>query len=141
MRKPLAAALSTVALTAGTLLGAPAAHAQSTAYPTSHFDVTYGNTYTRGTLTWYNRSIGVSGIHKSVDVNGCRMTTVFALDSAGHELAHADSGSAACEYEYAFQFTVPVDVPGVSLARVCLDQYVPATGTITYLKCVRYSRP
>jgi hypothetical protein len=64
MRKPLATALGTVVLLAGTLLGAPAADAQTAAYPTSHFDVTYGNTHTRSTLTWYNRSIGVSGIHK-----------------------------------------------------------------------------
>ncbi|MET9735435.1 hypothetical protein ABZZ79_33825 [Streptomyces sp. NPDC006458] len=61
MRTRLAAALCGVVLTAGTLLSAPAASAQATAYPTSPFDVTVGNTYTRGTITWYNRSVTVTG--------------------------------------------------------------------------------
>lgn len=59
MKTHLAAALGSVVLTAGTLLCAPAAGAQTAAYPTTAVDVTYGASYVRGTLTWYNRSVGV----------------------------------------------------------------------------------
>ncbi|MFD3657674.1 hypothetical protein [Streptomyces sp. NPDC058620] len=51
MRTRLAAALSAFALTTGLLLRAPAASAHTSDYPDSEFDVTFGNTYTKGTLT------------------------------------------------------------------------------------------
>src|SRR4051812_35420286 len=69
MKTHLAAAVGSVVLTAGTLLGAPAAGAQTAAYPTTTFDVSYGASYARGTLTWYNRSVGAEGTLRAV---GCR---------------------------------------------------------------------
>lgn len=113
MRQALApvAALGTV-LTAGLLFGAPAAVAQSSAYPVSGFDVTYGNTYTRGTVTWYNQSFGVAGEHKSVSATSCRGTTVFALDSAGHEVGTFASEQNVCGRSATFGFTLNVHLPG-----------------------------
>lgn len=141
MRRPLAAvaALSTLFLTAGMLLGAPSAAATS-AYPVSKFDVTFGNTYTRGTVTWYNRSIGVSGEHKSVSATTCRGTTVFALDSRNNQVSEYASHDNVCGASAKFSFTMNVYIPGVSIVRVCLDDGAKQP-PVTYLKCVRYSRP
>ncbi|MDV5143965.1 hypothetical protein R1T08_06710 [Streptomyces sp. SBC-4] len=142
MRNPLAspAAIGTVLLTAGMLLAAPAANARTSAYPDSAFDVTVGNTYTRGKVTWYNRSIGVSGEHKSVSATSCRGTTVFALDSANREVARYASHDNVCGTSGKFSFTMSVYVPGVSTVRVCLDNGATQP-PVTYLECARYSRP
>jgi hypothetical protein len=46
------------------------------AYPKTSFNVTYGNSYVRGTFTWYNQSIGVSGtLHAA---SGCREVHYYA---------------------------------------------------------------
>ncbi|GFM95869.1 hypothetical protein [Streptomyces fulvorobeus] len=139
MRTRLAAALCGTVLTAGTLLSAPTASAQATAYPTTPFDVTVGNTYTRGTITWYDRSVGVTGTEKSVDVSNCRGTTVFTLDSARHQLDFNYSGG-VCGTSAAFTAPATADVPGgASFVRVCLDDagvYPP-----TYYLCKVYGRP
>ncbi|WP_030355957.1 hypothetical protein [Streptomyces scopuliridis] len=141
MRTHLAAVLSAVALTTGTLLGAPAATAQTSAYPTSEFDVTFGNTYTRGTITWYNRSVTVAGEHKSVDPASCRGTTAFTLDSAGNELRKDYSLYNVCGKSDTFSIPVDADVPGgAAFVRVCLDDGA-TNGPVTYLLCKRYGRP
>ncbi|MEE1770353.1 hypothetical protein PUR34_19990 [Streptomyces sp. JV185] len=142
MRKPFAtaAALSTAVLAAGMLLSAPAANAQASAYPVSNFDVTLGNTYTRGTVTWYNRSVLVSGEHKSVDVNSCRGTTAFLLDSNSNDVGHFSSLYNVCGTSDKFSFTVDTYLAGVNVVRICLDDGAKQY-PITYLKCVRYSRP
>lgn len=139
MRTRLAAALCGAALTAGTLLSAPAASAQASAYPTTAFDVTVGNTYTRGVITWYDRSVSVTGTEKSVDVANCRGTTAFTLNSARHQLDFSYSGG-VCGTSAAFAFPVSADVPGgASFVRICLDDggvYPPA-----YYLCTVYGRP
>ncbi|MFD7532680.1 MULTISPECIES: hypothetical protein [unclassified Streptomyces] len=138
MRTRLAASLCGIALTAGTLLSAPAATAQASAYPTSTFDVTVGNTYTRGTITWYNRSVTVTGEQKSVDGFSCRGTSVFTLDSADVELSR-DFSASVCGMSS--KFTVPVDanVPGgAAVVRICLDD---GGSPATYFLCKRYGHP
>ncbi|MFE2038192.1 hypothetical protein ACFXBB_34150 [Streptomyces scopuliridis] len=141
MRTHLAAALSAVSLTTGMLLGAPAATAQTSAYPTSAFDVTLGNTYTRGTITWYNRSVTVAGEHKSVDPASCRGTTAFTLDSAGNELRKDYSLYNVCGKSDTFSIPVDANVPGgAAFVRVCLDDGAKSA-PVTYLLCKRYGRP
>ncbi|MFJ8082959.1 hypothetical protein ACIQ6Y_20410 [Streptomyces sp. NPDC096205] len=140
MRIRLAAALCGVALALSTPLSAPVATAQTSAYPTSAFDVTVGNTYTRGTITWYNRSVTVTGEHKSVDASSCRGTSVFTLNSAGVELSRAYSDS-VCGRSETFSIPVDADVPGgAAVVRVCLDDGNPPEW-ITYFECKRYGRP
>ncbi len=135
MRTGIAAILTATTLTTGTLLGAPAVRAHATDYPVSNFDVTLGNTYTRGTITWYNRSVTVAGEHKSVDTASCRGTTAFTLDSADHELGRGYSPGIVCGTSQDFIFDVPADVSGgAAVVRVCLDD-----GSVdSFLLCKRY---
>jgi hypothetical protein len=159
-RLATAAALSTALFGAGALLGAPvadagdavaavpAAHAVPAApaagarpaADTTHFDVTLGNTYTRGTLTWSNRSFHLVGEHKSVSATSCRGTTAFAVKADDHDAASASSKNNVCGKSDAFDFWLTVDVAGIDVVRVCLDNGA-TTPPLTYLKCVRYSRP
>ncbi|MFC8342677.1 hypothetical protein [Streptomyces sp. NPDC057280] len=145
MRTHLAAALGTVVLTAGTLLGAPAAGAQTSDYPTTAYGpVTVGNTWTQGTITWYNRSVAVVGTHKSVSAAGpayCRRTWAYTYDAHDTKLGSAGSVSSdtACGTTVNFSsFDVPADVPGgAAFVRVCLDD-----GNLKDLLCSpRYRRP
>ncbi|MEV2255421.1 hypothetical protein AB0I94_33460 [Streptomyces sp. NPDC050147] len=133
MRTHLAAALGSAVFVAGTLLGAPAAGAQTTAdaqsadgLPTP-FHVAVGNTWTNGTVTWSNRSVEVIGTHKSVSQAGeayCRRTWAYTYDS--HDNMIGSNGSAAsdtaCGNTKSYRFTVPANVVGgASHVRVCLD--------------------
>ncbi|MEN8652201.1 hypothetical protein ABCR94_16715 [Streptomyces sp. 21So2-11] len=142
MRTHFAAALGTVVLTAGTLLAAPAA-ADAAAFPVTEFNVTVGNTWTKGTLTWQNRSVVVKGTHKSVSAAGsayCRLTWAYtynASDTAKLGSKGSESADTACGTSKNFSFTVPADVPGgAGLVRVCLDD-----GNFKDLLCHPYRRP
>ncbi|MGQ4382548.1 hypothetical protein [Streptomyces sp. SAS_270] len=143
MQTHLAAALGSVVLTAGTLLGAPAASAQVADYPvTPYAPILVGNTWTTGTITWYNRSVVVTGTHKSVSAAGpeyCRRTWAYTYNAAGEKLGSAGSASSdtACGTSKNFSFQVPADVPGgAALVRVCLDD-----GNLKDLLCRPYRRP
>lgn len=144
MQSHLAAALGSVVLTAGTLLGAPAVSAQAAAYPvTPYGPIAVGNTWTQGTITWYNRSVVVKGTHKSVSSAGpeyCRRTWVYTYDANGAKLGSAgsDSSDTACGTTKDFSpILVPADVPGgAALVRVCLDD-----GNLKDLLCHPYRRP
>ncbi|AGK75685.1 hypothetical protein SFUL_701 [Streptomyces microflavus DSM 40593] len=142
MRTHLAAALGTVALAAGTLL-APAADARAAAAPVTDFRVSVGNTWTTGTVTWHNRSVTVTGTHKSVSTAGpayCRLTWGYTYNAAGTvKLGSNGSASAAtaCGTSKNFTFSVPADVPGgAGLVRICLDD-----GNYKDLLCHPYRRP
>ncbi|MFI6334672.1 hypothetical protein [Streptomyces sp. NPDC050535] len=133
MKTHLAAALGSVVLTAGTLLGAPAAGAQTAAYPTTAFDVTYGASYARGTLTWFNRSVGADGTLRAV---GCRRAWFGTYDASGNQL-DARSTSTQCDTTYPIVTTIPANVPGgAAYVIVCVDD-----ATASPLKCERYNRP
>ncbi|OEJ23601.1 hypothetical protein AR457_02900 [Streptomyces agglomeratus] len=143
MRTRFAAALGTTALAAGTLLGAPAAHAHTAAYPVTPFYVEVGNTWTTGTLTWQNRSVVVKGTHKSVSAAGpayCRRTWAYTYNAADTVKLGSNgsaSGDTACGTTEDFSFVVPADVPGgAGLVRVCLDD-----GNLKDLLCRPYRRP
>jgi hypothetical protein len=127
MKTHFAAALGSVVLTAGTLLGAPAAGAQTDASVPTPFNVSVGNTWTKGAVTWFNRSVEVVGTHKSVSAAGaayCRSTWAYTYDSHDNLLGSAGSAPAdtACGNTKSYRFTVPADVyGGATFVRVCLD--------------------
>ncbi|WP_244315784.1 hypothetical protein [Streptomyces albidochromogenes] len=119
-------------LTAGTLLGAPAAGAQTAPYPSTPFDVTLGASSVRGTLTWYDRSVGAGGKLRAVDCNRVRFST---YDASGNELG-TWSTSTQCKVTYQFRTVIPSDVPGgAASVRICLGD------ANTALKCEWYNRP
>ncbi|WP_414941786.1 hypothetical protein [Amycolatopsis sp. cmx-11-51] len=61
MRK-VGAAVAAVASVGGMVFAATPANA---AYPTSTFSIVVGASYYKGTVTWYNRSVGVDGAFKA----------------------------------------------------------------------------
>ena len=135
MRTHLVTALSAVALTTGMLLSAPPAGAHTAANPVSDFDVTVGNTYTRGTITWYERAVTVAGVQKSVDLANCRQTTAYSLDIHNNQIGYAVTPGIACGEAQSFSFAADTDVAGgAAVVRICLND-----GTKD-LKCARYGR-
>ncbi|MGW0562171.1 hypothetical protein ACWDZ4_16510 [Streptomyces sp. NPDC003016] len=133
MRTHLAATLGSVVLTAGTLLGAPAAGAQTAAYPITPFDVALGASYVRGTLTWYDRSVGADGTLRAV---GCNRAWFGAYGASGNELGSWNTGI-KCDVTYRFRIGIPADAPGgAAYVRVCMDD-----ASTNPPKCVRYNRP
>ncbi|WP_329580276.1 hypothetical protein [Streptomyces sp. NBC_01361] len=122
MRTHLAATIGTVVLAATALAGAPAAQAQvASAKP---FHVAVGNTWTDGTVTFYNRSVLVEGVHKSVSAASnltCRTTLATTVNAAG-PMSSKRSGDIACGNTKSFSFSVPADQPGGATAvEVCLS--------------------
>jgi hypothetical protein len=103
---------------------APPALAAS--YPTKHFRVEYGNTYSDGYVTFYNRSVGVTGEQKSVSTtpSGCRYTHAEAFNSSGGKIGEGDSQVTCGRSE---KFTIkpfPADVAGgAAYVRVWLVSY------------------
>ncbi|WP_371749858.1 hypothetical protein OG302_41125 [Streptomyces sp. NBC_01283] len=132
MKTHLAAALGSVVLTAGTLLGAPTAvGAQSAPYPSTPFDVTLGASYVRGTLTWYDRSVGVSGNLRAV---GCNRVGFSTYGASGNELG-SRSSSTQCDVTYQFSTGLPANVTGgAASVKICLSN-------ANALKCGWYNRP
>jgi hypothetical protein len=89
-------AAAAVAITGVTVGGAAPALA---AYPTNTFSVSYGKTYAKGTLTWYNRSIGVSGSIKTTDGN-CRQVVISAIVvKSGVDVPIIWTIGGACSYQ------------------------------------------
>ncbi|MFD5121308.1 hypothetical protein [Streptomyces sp. NPDC058385] len=135
MRTHLAATIGTVALAATALAGAPAAQAQAQAQAASakRFHVAVGNTWTDGTVTFYNRSVLVEGVHKSVGAASnltCRTTLATTVNAAG-PMSSKRSGDIACGNTKSFSFSVPADQPGGATAvEVCLTD-----ANTTVLKC------
>ncbi|MBT2469178.1 hypothetical protein J7E97_15175 [Streptomyces sp. ISL-66] len=133
MKTHLAAALGSVVLTAGALLGAPAAGAQTAAYPTTAVDVTFDDSYLRGTVTWYNRSVAFNGTFRAV---GCHRAWFGAHGASGNELGTWSTGT-QCDVTYPINIAIPADAPGgAAYVRVCIDD-----AKTNSFKCIRYTRP
>ncbi|MFF1714212.1 hypothetical protein [Streptomyces sp. NPDC058268] len=131
MKTHLAAALGSLVLTAGTLLGAPTAvGAQSAPYPSTPFDVTLGASSVRGTLTWYDRSVGASGKLQAV---GCNRVWFSTYGASGNELG-SWSSSTQCDVTYPFNTVFPANAPGgAASVKICLSN-------ADALKCGWYNR-
>ncbi|MEV6109175.1 hypothetical protein AB0M28_31385 [Streptomyces sp. NPDC051940] len=108
MRKASAFVAAVVAVAVPVLAGAPAATATTTAYPTTLFGVYYDNSEYFGHITWYNRSVTVSG---GLTADGCRR--VYGIAWAGTTPLDERSSSTHCNEEYTIQtLTLDADVPG-----------------------------
>ncbi|MGV9841959.1 hypothetical protein ACWDUB_07610 [Streptomyces fungicidicus] len=131
MKTQLATVVGSAVLTAATVLGA-----QTAAYPTTPItDVSYGASYISGTLTWYNRAVGVDGALRAV---GCRRAWVGTYDASGNSLG-ARSTSTKCDVTYSLDDfpPVPADVPGgAAYVVVCLDD-----ASASSLDCELFYRP
>ncbi|MFF1381303.1 hypothetical protein [Streptomyces sp. NPDC058308] len=142
MKTHLAAALGSVVLTAGALLGAPAAGAQTApAYPPpSEFTINFGATWTKGTVTWYNRSVRLVGQHRSAVADSaltCRTTWAYTLQGDRGVIGRGGGFPIACGTIESYDFVVPADQPGgAAYVRVCLDD-----GNLKDLECLRIPRP
>lgn len=85
MRRRLLQAITGATLVAAYLIGtAPAAYAETSAYPVRPYRVEYGNTHVAGTITYYNRSIRIVGELKAQSSSGCRAAHFVGFDSDGH---------------------------------------------------------
>ncbi|MFE7588822.1 helix-turn-helix domain-containing protein [Kitasatospora sp. NPDC057512] len=116
----------------------PPAAAPPAAFPTTDFDIIYGNTSTKGTLTWYNRSVGLSGQGKSEDSAGCRGTTATSYSASGSELGSIHTGI-VCGASENYNVAIPADVAGgASTVRICLDDGATPPAM---LKCQDSRRP
>ena len=81
-----------VASVAGMVFAAAPATATVAAYPTSTFSIVYGASYYKGTVTWYNRSVDVTGAFKAT---GCRR--IYARSFAGSTSLDFVSSSTWCD--------------------------------------------
>jgi hypothetical protein len=88
----------------------PAA-AGAAAYPVTHFSLPYGNTYTTGAVTFYNRSVSVDGEQKAVSSSGCRYTYAETHDATGNLLG-SNRSQITCGGSEKYSFGIPADVAG-----------------------------
>jgi hypothetical protein len=143
----------TVAATALTITGVTIGGAAPAfaAYPTNTFSVSYGQTNAHGTLTWYNRSIGVSGSIKTTDGNCRQVVVTGVVVKAGVDVPIDWVIGGACSYSgegsrtETFSGTINTDTPGAaSYVETCfygapLD--APSTDYPQLGDCVRARHP
>jgi hypothetical protein len=125
--------------------GAAPAHAAS--YPTVPFDIPYGQSYARGTLTFYNRNVGIVGTVRITEGN-CRGVSGFAFDSRGLPMGRAEYityycvASGAPSETHSFSGAIPADQPGgATSVDVCLVGRWLGQTNDTLLTCHNYPRP
>ncbi|MCF3130449.1 hypothetical protein [Streptomyces olivochromogenes] len=117
----------------------PVGHSNAATYPTSEYAVPFGQTYTKGTLTWYNRSVQLTGEQKSVSTSSCRLTYVAAYRSDGGPNTTRLSERTTkpvCGKSIAISVAVPADVVGgADFLYICLDDLR------NHLNCLTFNRP
>lgn len=127
--RKVGAAVAAVASVSGMVFAATPANA---AYPTSTFPIVYGASYYKGTVTWYNRSVGVTGAFKAV---GCRR--VYAQAWAGSTWQDWQSSSTWCDRSGEATLSVNADVAGgATRANVWMTTGDPYEG-LQYFTCYR----
>ncbi|MDR3081112.1 MAG: hypothetical protein LBV60_09325 [Streptomyces sp.] len=128
-----------VALGASLLAVAPVTAVSAATYPTSSYAVPYGQTYTKGKLTWYNRSVVLTGEQKSVSSSSCRLTYIAAYRADGgpnYTRLSERTTKPVCGASRAISVTVPADVVGgADYVYICLD--TPSA----HLNCLTFDRP
>jgi hypothetical protein len=90
--RKVGAVVAAVASVAGMIFAATPATATVAAYPTSTFAIPYGASYYNGTVTWYNRTVDVTGAFKA---SGCRR--IYARSFAGSTSLDFVSSSTWCD--------------------------------------------
>ena len=73
------------------------------------FHLKYGATYTKGTITFYNRSAKIVGVQRAVspDISGCRYTAFWANPGGG-----SITTDNTCNGTHEYSFTIELDQPG-----------------------------
>ncbi|GAA3585017.1 hypothetical protein GCM10022222_82050 [Amycolatopsis ultiminotia] len=136
------AVLCAVATLAGLVIAAPPSNAA--AYPTNSFDVTFGASYARGTITWFDRSVRLTGTMRSLSSSGCRRTIGFTYNAdVSKQLGERGTSSQCGDVIKALTpIDVPADVPGgAGFATVCLtDGDGIVLGTAQDPACRAYAR-
>jgi hypothetical protein len=99
-------AAAAVASVAGMMFAAAPATATVAAYPTSVFSIVYGESHYNGTITWYNRSVHVTGGFKAT---GCRRVYARAFPSS----ANVDFVSSSTWCNTSGPVTLPLDTSNV----------------------------
>jgi hypothetical protein len=137
-----------VAATSTVLIGVAAAPAL--AFPTSPFEVTYGQTLTSGTLTWANRNVGIQGTDRATG-GQCRATRLQTFTQSGALLGTTEpSLGEVCvapgypSLSYGFSGSAPANVAGgAQYVTVCLMGGTWSDPTSSYrpLRCQRVDRP
>ncbi|MDF5756620.1 hypothetical protein [Spongiactinospora sp. TRM90649] len=103
------------------VLAAPsAATAQSHGYPQTAYNVQYGNSYVKGNLIWYNRSVQVGGELRAA--SGCRDVVYTVYPPAGNNTILSREERSACNGTVGHGFTMSANVPG-GAGRVYVDLY------------------
>ncbi len=98
--------VAAVASAAGMVFAAAPATATVAAYPTSTFLIDYGESHYNGTITWYNRSVHITGTFKAT---GCRR--IYAEAFAGGTSVGDVSSSTWCNKSG--PATLPLDTSNV----------------------------
>lgn len=126
-------------LAAAALTLLPAGHANAASAPPSKYAVSYGQTYSKGTLTWYNRSVQLTGEQKSVSASSCRKTYIAAYRSDGgpkYTRLSERTTKPVCGKSIDISVNVPADtVGGADYVYICLED------TRNSLKCETFDRP
>ncbi|MFD9334499.1 hypothetical protein ACFWBF_08800 [Streptomyces sp. NPDC060028] len=136
MHSRITAGLAAMGLAIGALLALPGpASAASPSY-----DVTFGATYTRGDLHWFNRSASVVGVQRSVSTSpgGCRKT--LARTYTPDLITTLDTRTTTPVCGGSANITIPLkaDVPGgAGWIEICL---LDELGRVVSGKCRFYKR-
>ncbi|MGC4942527.1 hypothetical protein [Kribbella sp. DT2] len=107
MRRWISACVTFMIVLAG-LTGA-ASSAQAATSAAKPFDITYGATYARGTVTFSNRTATVKGVQRAVraDISGCRYVIMTA-----YPVGISQKTGLTCTGVDEYTKGLTVDVPG-----------------------------
>ncbi|RVU28118.1 hypothetical protein EOT10_07635 [Streptomyces antnestii] len=128
-----------VAPLAAALLLVPVGPGSAASYPTSKYKVAFGQTYTKGSLSWYGRSVLLKGEQKSVSKSSCRLTYVAAFRSDGgpnYTRLSERTTKPVCGRSRSISVTLPANVAGgADFVFICLDN-IP-----NHQRCETFDRP
>lgn len=135
------AAMCTVAVLA--CMALVAAPASAASYPTSAFGPqqlgpSYGASWARGTVTWFNRSVVADGEMRTA--GGCLRLIVQTGRSGGEVISTASSSLKCGDAVHPIHIPVPADVTGG--AAIVVFCFAQPSNPNDYLGCSgRYRRP
>ncbi|WP_030742352.1 hypothetical protein [Streptomyces sp. NRRL F-5135] len=108
MRSKIAAGFGALSMAVGMVVALPALPVAAAA-PGYHLK--WGQTWSKGTVTFNNRSVAVVGQQKSVSKNDCRRTYASAHAANGKELGYAITPW-VCGTTAKYTLNVPANVRG-----------------------------
>ena len=143
MRKSVAAGVAFAAGLACLAAAPTAGQAAVTAYPVVKFVVDEGVAYTRGTVTFYDRSARVSGTFNGLSsFTECTSVTAQTLNASGQQLTirETDRNCGGSQHVSDFGLDVPANIPGgAAIVRVAIWNH--PEGSDSYpMKSLKVSR-